>query len=74
MDEKLVEEVLTAIRTDKKIGRGSCSSVDEAMTDNEVRDEIRRSDKRTVKGIVAEFKKMEKIRNDYADDIRAEAF
>lgn len=30
------DEIIAAIRTDKKVGVGSCSTVDEAMTDDEL--------------------------------------
>lgn len=37
----LVEEIFNKLRTHPKLGKGSCSSVDEAMTDEELKTAIR---------------------------------
>ena len=76
--ERAIEYIIDAIRADKKIGRGSCSSVDECQTDEELRESIKRNLAdgafRTVKGGLAFYKKCEREYQDYADDIRSTAF
>jgi hypothetical protein len=37
---QLVEDCLKRIRTSEELGEGSCSSVDECQTDDELREEI----------------------------------
>ena len=38
IDNPIVEDVIVAIRSDKRLGRGSCSTFDECYTDSELRE------------------------------------
>jgi hypothetical protein len=43
LNNTLADEIFTAIRSHELLGKGSCSSVDECMTDDELRADIARS-------------------------------
>ena len=61
---------IEAIRSDEKVGRGSCSSIDECLTDAELAGLLRQWKVTTVAQAVAAARNDEQIRNEYADDIR----
>lgn len=68
-----LDEVVVAVRSDEKIGRGSCSTVDECLEDGELRTEVTRlfgEGQTTPKKVVAWLRKIERIRNGIAEDIR----
>lgn len=70
--EAWLDEAVKAVRADPKVGRGTCSSVDEATTDEELKEDLRKKYEpgMTVEQAVRLVRKFEKIREDYADDIR----
>jgi hypothetical protein len=59
-----------AIRNDPSIGEGSCSSVDECMTDAELIDELNREGITDPKDAVTHFRASEGLRNEIEDDVR----
>ena len=76
--ERAIQSLIDEIRADKKIGRGSCSSLDECQTDEELRESIKQNLAdgafRTVKSGLAFYKKCEREYQDYAAEIRSTAF
>jgi hypothetical protein len=69
--ERTKEEtaMLEAIRNDPKIGRGSCSMVDECMEDEEILEELRRAGATTPEEALREMKGSENVWRDRADDV-----
>lgn len=69
-----LESVVALIRADKKIGRGSCSSVDECLTDDELIQQyiewIVMEYKGAPKRFVAFMREVDGIQRDRAEDIR----
>lgn len=63
--------LLEAIRRDPRIGRGSCSSIDEAMEDWEVVERLREENLSTAEEAVAFFVDDENVWRSVADDIIA---
>lgn len=61
---------VTAIRNDKKVGRGTCSSIDECLTDDELIAMLDAEKITTATAAVIWARNDEAIRNDYAEDIR----
>lgn len=76
--EALIEAAFKAVREDRHIGRGSCSSVDECMTDEELKAEI----VRLIAGVkypsatqvLREMWGVERVRLEYARDIESTAW
>ena len=71
---KLVYDVIDAIRADKKIGRGSCSTIDECYDDNQLQAEIARiltkhPRMHRIANLVWEIKQIEKIHVDHLKDV-----
>jgi Arc/MetJ family transcription regulator len=69
---QLVEDCLKRIRTSEELGEGSCSSVDECQTDDELREEILEEiellgDNATVETV---FQNILKMDNDIMDIMR----
>ena len=62
------EELIKAIRSDSKIGRGTCSDHDECWTDDELWDDY--GHHKNAKAALRDARKMEKIRRSYENDIR----
>ena len=71
---ELIVSAIETIRKDAELGRGSCSSVDECQTDEELAAELAGNlfehPRLTVTGLVAEVRRMERIRRSVEDDIR----
>lgn len=67
-----LDEAVQAVRNDKVVGRGTCSSWDEAVTDEELKEALRKkfTPGLTAAGVVRWARRSEKIRQDYGDDIR----
>lgn len=65
-----MDERVKAIRADKKIGEGSCSTVDECYTDKELIAELDEAGITSPEAAVKHFREFEQIRNDYEDDVR----
>jgi len=65
-----MQDIVKAIREDKMVGRGSCSTIDEAYTDEELIEALMDDDIKTVKQGIRWARKTEKIIQDYAEDIR----
>lgn len=59
-----------AIRADEKIGRGTCSSIDECFTDTELVAELDREGITSPDKAVAHYREIEGIRNEVEDDVR----
>ena len=64
---------VVAVRADAKVGRGTCSTVDECMTDDELVAWLDEFGANTVKRAVREMRGFEAVRQDYASEIVAEA-
>jgi hypothetical protein len=64
---------VAAIRADEKIGRGTCSVIDECYTDAEI---VKLADERCIglADAVTEFRKIHDAWHDHAEDIAATAF
>lgn len=67
-----LDEAVKAVRSDPKVGRGTCSTVDECLTDDELKADLRKkyTPGMTVEQVVRLVRKFEKIRQSYGDDIR----
>jgi hypothetical protein len=65
LTEENIPAIIEAIRTDKHLGRGTCSSVDETMTDEELAEDVRATarnyPKMTLAGYLKDLKDVEKI-------------
>lgn len=66
------QKIIYAVRNDKHIGRGTCSTYDECYTDQELLYDLhdRFGGLPSVKQAVAYFRLLERKRQSHADDIR----
>lgn len=69
-----LDAAVQAVRGDKVVGRGTCSTVDEAMTDQELREVLvgmydKADGKIAVSTALARIKKTERVRRSYEEDI-----
>lgn len=75
-DEKFFADAIKAVRENKKIGAGSCSTIDECYVDAELRALITETMEghpfMSIKGVVKRLIAGERVRNDYEADIRSE--
>lgn len=65
-----MQDIVKAIRADKIIGSGTCSTIDEAYTDDELIELLVENDITTVTQAIKFCRKVEKQIQDYAEDIR----
>tara|TARA_B100000949_G_C14105593_1_gene376070 strand:+ start:413 stop:634 length:222 start_codon:yes stop_codon:yes gene_type:complete len=63
----------TAVRADKKVGRGSCSYIDETMDEGELLEELERVGAKTPAAAVKHMRWLEALWAEQEDDIRREA-
>lgn len=62
------QKMVDAVRADPKIGRGTCSTIDECYTDEEVVEVIRRENIPDANGLLDSLYQSENIWRDRADD------
>ena len=72
MERATLEEMIEAVRSDEKVGRGSCSTIDETYTDAELAELIGKC--RTTAGAVRAARKVHNTFESYAADIMATAW
>lgn len=65
-----MQEMVAAIRADKLVGRGSCTSVDECWTDEDLAEYLARDDVTTVEGAVRWARESEGLWLEKAADAR----
>lgn len=65
------QKMIDAIRNDPKIGRGTCSMVDECMTDEEILEELRERGATTSADAIRAMKGDENAWRERADDVIA---
>lgn len=65
---------VAAVRADDEVGRGSCSSIDECLTDSELLEMLRRRGADSPAAAVKIAREHEEIRRCVAKDVEAEAF
>ena len=74
ISNELVEKAFNLIRNSEELGRGSCSSIDECFTDDELRKaivgEIIENPTANAKDIFDSILEFENIRNSYERDIQ----
>jgi hypothetical protein len=61
---KLEERMVAAVRKDPKVGRGSCSAVDECMSDEEVAARLRDLGVTTSREAVAAFRREDRVQRE----------
>lgn len=62
MHSEVVKKMIAAIRADKRVGRGTCSCIDEAYSDDELAEAITKSTTvTTVKKAVAWARKVDRM-------------
>lgn len=74
MSPKLKQMLVTAIRNDRIVGRGTCSTIDETYTDDELIDALEGSGVDSCHGAVAFMRELEEIFRSREADIRGEIF
>lgn len=65
---------VAAVRADDEVGRGSCSSIDECLTDEELLEMLRQRGADSPGAAVKIAKEHEEIHRCAAEDVQAEAF
>lgn len=68
------QEMIAAVRSDVKVGRGSCSVIDECYSDRELVDALADADIDTVREAVAWARDVERLFREREQEIRAEIF
>jgi hypothetical protein len=68
------QEMIAAVRGDVKVGRGSCSVIDECYGDRELDDALADAGIDTVNDAVAWARDVERLFREREQEIRAEAF
>lgn len=68
------KEMLAAVRADSKVGRGSCSVIDECYSDRELSAALAEAGIDTVKGAVDWARDVERLFREREQEIRAEIF
>mgnify|MGYP006271727315 CR=1 FL=1 len=66
--------MIAAVRADQKVGRGSCSIIDECYTDAELAAALANNGIATVGGAVAWARDVERLFREREQEIRAEAY
>lgn len=66
--------MIASVRADEEVGRGSCSSIEECLTDDELLELLRSENAKGVAGAVEVARAHEGVFRDREQDIRAEAF
>ena len=69
-----MEAMIKAVRNDNLVGRGSCSWIDEACSDEELAERLDGAGITSVRAAVAWARRQHKMYEAYADDIRATAW
>lgn len=65
------QAMVDAVRKDPKIGRGTCSTVDECYTDAEIVEIIRDGKVETIDALLTSLYSLENVWRDRADDVLA---
>lgn len=68
------KEMIAAVRNDVKVGRGSCSVIDECYSDRELAEALADADINTVKGAVEWARDVEALFREREQEVRAEIF
>ena len=68
------QEMIAAVRADQKVGRGSCSVIDECYTDAELAEAFLNEGIDTVQNAVEWARDVERLFREREQEVRAEAF
>lgn len=68
------QEMIAAVRSDVKVGVGSCSVIDECYSDSELVDALADAGIDTVRGAVAWARDVERLFREREQEIRSEIF
>ena len=70
----MMQEMIAAVRADVKVGRGSCSVIDECYSDRELAEALTEAGIDTVKAAVDWARDVERLFREREQEIRAEIF
>lgn len=70
----MMQEMIAAVRSDTKVGRGSCSVIDECYSDRELTEALTEAGIDTVKAAVAWARDVERLFREREQEIRSEMF
>lgn len=68
------QEMVAAVRSDVKVGRGTCSVIDECYSDRELAQALAEAKINTVKAAVKWARDVERLFREREQEIRAEIF
>lgn len=68
------QEMIAAVRSDVKVGRGTCSVIDECYGDRELAEALADAGIDTVKGAVEWARDVERLFREREQEVRAEAY
>lgn len=68
------QEMIAAVRSDVKVGRGTCSVIDECYSDRELATALAEAKINTVKAAVKWARDVERLFREREQELRAEAY